>query len=562
MTLNWLLTFVVLLSCAVSIFQIARNGFCSLAQLGIPVLIGSAYALGYYLHPAWAGFYGGAVWLITVLLPNLLLRWTSSLLARRRYSWALKTSRLAGWLHPFDVAGKQSQLIQALDRFSQGKFADAMSLLEQLEQRPSALGRAATVLRIRHSGDWPSFLRTLEDQRQQKRFLGDSLGIDVYIQSLGETGQLPEMFAAFDEFVQHRIKPSTATFINLARLKVSAFAGQPELAELICAGPLSHLSEETKQFWIGTALQAGGQLAAAEQIFRGLTDSSDAQITMMAQQRLVRPVFEVGQLPTSARAVLMDFAETVDHESRYALFGQMRRQPTWMINTIALVLVFVFVIEMLHGNVFARVFMESNTLTIKDKIRLMLANAQDMETHIACGALVLPWSEYPGQWWRVFNAAFLHGGLIHLLGNLLGLLFLGRRLERVWGPIVTGFSYLTCAVLSIALMQFFVTVGPDQRFILVGASGGVMGLMGCLLSYMGVGMLVRRNAFVAGDFKWALFMAVAQFCIDQFTPNVSSACHLAGLLTGLCLGLLVGLFHQWLPRRKARKAQAGKQTTH
>lgn len=551
MTLNWLLTLVALLSSVVGLYHALRSDSRSRGRFLVPVLILIAFAVGFFHNPGWAGFYGGTVWFFGVMLPSLLLRWTSSLLAKRRYRLAFITSWIAGWLQPFGGTTGQIDLIRALDWFSTGKSDQAMKLLEELGTENSSIGRAAIVLKVRHSGDWESFLETLEDPNLRGSFLSDSLGIDLYLQALGETGHVEEMFTAFEHLVEHRRRPSTATFINLARLKVSAFAGQPELAELISHGPLSHLSQETIEFWLATSLQASGQSEEAEQAFHKLAESSDAQIAQMAQQRLVHPVAQTAQLPKFASRLLTEFAETVEHEARYALFGQLNRRRTWMINSIAIVLIIVFIAEMLYGDVFALVFLKDTPLTILDKIRIMLRNAERPETHIACGALVLPQSLVPGEWWRVIFAAFLHGNLIHLLANLIGLLFLGRRLERAWGALTTGICYLICAILSIGLMPFFIPVGPEERIFLVGASGGVMGLMGCLIAYMGVGTRVRRNAFVAGDFKWASFMAIAQFTIDRFTPNVSSACHFAGLLTGLCLGTLVGLMQEWSLKRQA-----------
>src|SRR5277367_3162408 len=37
------------------------------------------------------------------------------------------------------------------------------------------------------------------------------------------------------------------------------------------------------------------------------------------------------------------------------------------------------------------------------------------------------------EWWRIFTAPFLHGGLSHLLGNTVALIFAGVSLERMLG---------------------------------------------------------------------------------------------------------------------------------
>jgi len=73
---------------------------------------------------------------------------------------------------------------------------------------------------------------------------------------------------------------------------------------------------------------------------------------------------------------------------------------------------------------------------------------------------------------------FIHGGWLHLLGNLLLLYLTGPFIEDVWGrPIYTGF-YLIVGMLS-ALM--FAQHFPHFTGPLIGASGAIAGLMGAFL---------------------------------------------------------------------------------
>ena len=79
--------------------------------------------------------------------------------------------------------------------------------------------------------------------------------------------------------------------------------------------------------------------------------------------------------------------------------------------------------------------------------------------------------------WQVVTYAFLHGNLTHLAFNMFGLYFMGADVERVWGPRRFLTYYLVCVV-SAALLQLAVMVlgdGPDGP--VVGASGGVFGLL-------------------------------------------------------------------------------------
>jgi membrane associated rhomboid family serine protease len=73
---------------------------------------------------------------------------------------------------------------------------------------------------------------------------------------------------------------------------------------------------------------------------------------------------------------------------------------------------------------------------------------------------------------------FLHGGLLHLLGNMFFLFLAGPFIEDVWGrPLFAGF-YLAAGAVS-ALM--FAARYPTLDEPLIGASGAVAGVMGAFL---------------------------------------------------------------------------------
>jgi len=57
-------------------------------------------------------------------------------------------------------------------------------------------------------------------------------------------------------------------------------------------------------------------------------------------------------------------------------------------------------------------------------------------------------STLEGEWWRLLSSTFLHGGLMHLLFNMYGLLFVGMFLEPVLGKTKFLISYLFAGVLA------------------------------------------------------------------------------------------------------------------
>ena len=78
--------------------------------------------------------------------------------------------------------------------------------------------------------------------------------------------------------------------------------------------------------------------------------------------------------------------------------------------------------------------------------------------------------------WQLLTYAFVHGGVSHLLFNMLGVYMFGGDLERVWGSSRYLTYYLLCA-LSAAAAQLLVAMLTDATSPTVGASGAVFGLL-------------------------------------------------------------------------------------
>ncbi|CAB49587.1 rhomboid family intramembrane serine protease [Pyrococcus abyssi] len=140
---------------------------------------------------------------------------------------------------------------------------------------------------------------------------------------------------------------------------------------------------------------------------------------------------------------------------------------------------------------------------------------------------------FRGQWWRLLTAIFLHMGFVHFALNAFWLFYLGTDLEGIVGTkrflIVFFASALAGNVLSLFTL--------DPRIASGGASGGLFGIVGALLSIEGV---LRRNI------QKALINALALFLINSIFPGVNIFAHFGGLVTGLVLGYFYGI---WLKRK-------------
>lgn len=135
-----------------------------------------------------------------------------------------------------------------------------------------------------------------------------------------------------------------------------------------------------------------------------------------------------------------------------------------------------------------------------------------------------------GEYWRILTGAFLHGFLVHVVMNGYAFYSFGKLFElltnRAHLPIVFLFSAVSGGLLS----TFFL---PDG--ISVGASGGIVGLIGYLLIYA-----FRRRQFVSSAFRKDLlinigFILIFGLMLYQYVDNWG---HIGGLLAGIVYGLL------------------------
>jgi rhomboid protease GluP len=104
------------------------------------------------------------------------------------------------------------------------------------------------------------------------------------------------------------------------------------------------------------------------------------------------------------------------------------------------------------------------------------ALSPSVETLLALGALSRIEVLSNGEWYRIFTAPLLHGGIVHLLGNSVALLLGGRLLERLVGRL-WFFAFFVVGALGGSLMSL--AVGP-ANLVSVGASGALMGMFAAL----------------------------------------------------------------------------------
>jgi membrane associated rhomboid family serine protease len=174
----------------------------------------------------------------------------------------------------------------------------------------------------------------------------------------------------------------------------------------------------------------------------------------------------------------------------------------------------------------------------------------------------------PGRpYLHIFTSMFLHGGWLHLLGNMWFLYLFGNNVEDSMGRLRFVVFYLLCGVAA-ALLQVVLT--PDSPVPMVGASGAISGVMGgylVLYPRVRVFALVPIGFFLMSMALPAWTMLLYWFVIQLLSGltlvagarggGVAFWAHVGGFLAGL---VLVKLFARpeyvashragyWRPRR-------------
>ncbi|KMT00679.1 hypothetical protein BVRB_9g219680 [Beta vulgaris subsp. vulgaris] len=141
-----------------------------------------------------------------------------------------------------------------------------------------------------------------------------------------------------------------------------------------------------------------------------------------------------------------------------------------------------------------------------------------------------------GEWWRLLSCLWLHAGLIHLIANMISLLFMGIRLEEEFGFWRVGPLYVLSG-LGGSLMSC-VNVLRKQRVgvISVGASGALFGLLGAMLSELITNWTIYANKCSA---ILSLIVVIALNLAVGLIPGVDSSAHIGGFVSGFLLGFVL-----------------------
>lgn len=135
-----------------------------------------------------------------------------------------------------------------------------------------------------------------------------------------------------------------------------------------------------------------------------------------------------------------------------------------------------------------------------------------------------------GEWWRLVTTGLMHGSIPHILFNGMALFSLGRVIVALVSPSLLSFVFLVTVITG-----SLASLGLGSAPVSVGASGGILGLLGFLLVVTHRFKKQLPGYLQASLIQSTIVVAIFGLLGARFIDN---AAHAGGLIGGVVLGIL------------------------
>ncbi len=183
-------------------------------------------------------------------------------------------------------------------------------------------------------------------------------------------------------------------------------------------------------------------------------------------------------------------------------------------------------------------------LTMGPRGQQMIAYSLGVVPAVLFGYRELPpelqWVPAPAT---ILSSMFLHGGWMHLIGNMLYLWIFGNNVEDSMGHVRFVVFYVVSGTVAVFAYAF---LNPESTIPMIGASGAISGVLGAylllhpharVLVLIPLGFfsqLIRLRAMWVLGF-WFLLQLISQAFSDPNQPGVAFGAHIGGFVAGLAL---------------------------
>ncbi|HEY6035108.1 MAG TPA: rhomboid family intramembrane serine protease, partial [Kofleriaceae bacterium] len=275
-----------------------------------------------------------------------------------------------------------------------------------------------------------------------------------------------------------------------------------------------HMSAGARAYWIAVAHERKGEAAASEAAYAKARSRSRGRPRVLIDRAIER----LGNLqPVDLTPLAKELVAQVEHQAPPVV--QLRERPPapW-----------------------ATRLLTASVLGAAAAIALTLGDSSDVGVLVRAGAMVRGLI-HAGEWWRIVSCNFVHVGGLHLIVNTLGLWFLARECEHIFGPARTVAVFALAGIAGFIASYLASPVGFSA-----GASGAIFGLLGAVFVELTLHKRHHRAAASRGMWGALAVIVIGQVGIDFMYSGVTDQyAHAGGAVVGALLGGVLSPHARW-----------------
>ena len=470
--------------------------------------------------------------------------------AAERFGLAQRLLDVADVLAPGSGVAEEKLLLGAMRELRDGNIERTVDALRAAKDRAPAEARLAIDERIAMlylaAYRWDEAIAHAEthlfdavpaDAAPAPGSLRRALGVapPVYVELLGAYGYKGDLDRAAAMLARLEVvcagREDAAIWLHRGRTIFLALAGRVEAVQTLVTPRRSrHMTPAARTYWIAVAHERKGENEAAAAAYLRARAKSRGRPRMLVDEALKRIGYPIetedDDKPDSSRSdkttpvalgpTAMEVVTRVEAEPPPAVKAAAR--PRGPIATRLLI---------------------AGVLGVAAATAIFAGDSGDIGVLVRVGAMVRAFV-HAGEWWRLVSCIFVHVGLVHLLVNTIGLLFLGRLAEDIFGSWRTG-AIFALSGLAGAVASFY----ASPAGISAGASGAIFGLLGATFVELTWQRRRHRAAWRGGVWGSVAVVVVAQLGIDFVEPMTDQWAHAGGLATGALLAFVLSPHARW-----------------
>jgi len=329
---------------------------------------------------------------------------------------------------------------------------------------------------------------------------------------IGDLDQAARMMQRLEDACRGR--DESAMWLHRGRMIFLALAGRPEaVRQLVERKRTPHLSVTTRTYWLAVALQHHGDREAAGVAYQRARSRSRSSARDLIDDALAELP---GSTPVSLSPEATEVVAQVEAAPLPAPIQLQRVGRPWVTRGLIVSLIGVAI-----------------------AVSTLIGPSSDPGVLLRAGAMVRG-RIADGEWWRLVTCMFVHVGPVHLIVNLIGLYFLGKVLEELFG------SWRTLAIYGLAgFAGAAASYLQSPASMSSGASGAIFGVLGAIFMELTIHRARYRTAWKRGLWGGLVVVTLAQAGIGFVYPVIDQWAHGAGLITGLLLGAVLSPHARW-----------------